>query len=167
MDCREAILSDEYIDFVWKMDVRPPEAEWLPYGYCGQYISPNISVYYVRREEVFGNRISLPVGDYGVTYCHTQMDTESLEATRILTIQNQPALQLKGSGVIIGFVDSGIALQNPVFPDFRWKNEADRTMGSDRSKRHCAGWISLWKRLWSGRDRFVASGRTGISAGTG
>lgn len=66
MDCREAILSDEYIDFVWKMDVRPPEAEWLPYGYCGQYISPNISVYYVRREEVFGNRISLPVGDYGV-----------------------------------------------------------------------------------------------------
>lgn len=93
----------------------PPEAEWLPYGYCGQYISPNISVYYVRREEVFGNRISLPVGDYGVTYCHTQMDTESLEATRILTIQNQPALQLKGSGVIIGFVDSGIALQNPVF----------------------------------------------------
>ena len=115
MDCREAILSDEYIDFVWKMDVRPPEAEWLPYGYCGQYISPNISVYYVRREEVFGNRISLPVGDYGVTYCHTQMDTESLEATRILTIQNQPALQLKGSGVIIGFVDSGIALQNPVF----------------------------------------------------
>lgn len=22
MDCREAILSDEYIDFVWKMDVR-------------------------------------------------------------------------------------------------------------------------------------------------
>ena len=46
MDCREAILSDEYIDFVWKMDVRPPEAEWLPYGYCGQYISPNISVYY-------------------------------------------------------------------------------------------------------------------------
>lgn len=167
MDCREAILSDEYIDFVWKMDVRPPEAEWLPYGYCGQYISPNISVYYVRREEVFGNRISLPVGDYGVTYCHTQMDTESLEATRILTIQNQPGAAVKRERCdhwVRGFRDCPAKSR---VPDFRWKNEADRTMGSDRSKRHCAGWISLWEQLWSGRDRFVASGRTGISAGTG
>lgn len=134
MDCREAILSDEYIDFVWKMDVRPPEAEWLPYGYCGQYISPNISVYYVRREEVFGNRISLPVGDYGVTYCHTQMDTESLEATRILTIQNQPGAAVKRERCdhwVRGFRDCPAKSS---VPDFRWKNEADRTMGSDRSK---------------------------------
>lgn len=134
MDCREAILSDEYIDFVWKMDVRPPEAEWLPYGYCGQYISPNISVYYVRREEVFGNRISLPVGDYGVTYCHTQMDTESLEATRILTIQNQPGAAVKRERCdhwVRGFRDCPAKSR---VPDFRWKNEADRTMGSDRSK---------------------------------
>ena len=126
MDCRDAILSNDYIDFVWKMDVRPPEAEWMPYGYCGQYISPNFSVYYVKREEVFGKRTSLPVGDYGVTYCHTQMNTESLEASRILTIQNQPALQLKGSGVIIGFVDSGIALENQVF---RMKDGKTRLIG--------------------------------------
>ena len=31
MDCRDAILSNDYIDFVWKMDVRPPEAEWMQY----------------------------------------------------------------------------------------------------------------------------------------
>ena len=43
------------------------------------------------------------------------MDTESLEYTRILQIQNQPALNLQGSGVIMGFLDSGIALENPVF----------------------------------------------------
>ena len=61
-----------------------------------------------------------------MTYCHTQMNTESLEASRILTIQNQPALQLKGSGVIIGFVDSGIALENQVF---RMKDGKTRLIG--------------------------------------
>jgi len=43
------------------------------------------------------------------------MNTESLECTRILPIQNQPALQLRGNGVILGFLDSGISLENPVF----------------------------------------------------
>ena len=167
MDCRDAILSDEYIDFVWKMDVRPPEAEWMPYGYCGQYISPNFSVYYVKREEVFGKRTSLPVGDYGVTYCHTQMNTESLEASRILTIQNQPALQLKGSGVIIGFVDSGIALENQVF---RMKDGKTRLIGlwdqtdqngtipegflygSGYSREEIDQWLKEEKELFPGRD---------------
>ena len=167
MDCREAILSNDYIDFVWKMDVRPPEAEWMPYGYCGQYISPNFSVYYVKREEVFGKRTSLPVGDYGVTYCHTQMNTESLEASRILTIQNQPALQLKGSGVIIGFVDSGIALENQVF---RMKDGKTRLIGlwdqtdqngtipegflygSGYSREEIDQWLKEEKELFPGRD---------------
>ena len=167
MDCRDAILSNDYIDFVWKMDVRPPEAEWMPYGYCGQYISPNFSVYYVKREEVFGKRTSLPVGDYGVTYCHTQMNTESLEASRILTIQNQPALQLKGSGVIIGFVDSGIALENQVF---RMKDGKTRLIGlwdqtdqngtipegflygSGYSRKEIDQWLKEEKELFPGRD---------------
>ncbi len=167
MDCRDAILSNDYIDFVWKMDVRPPEAEWMPYGYCGQYISPNFSVYYVKREEVFGKRTSLPVGDYGVTYCHTQMNTESLEASRILTIQNQPALQLKGSGVIIGFVDSGIALENQVF---RMKDGKTRLIGlwdqtdqngtipegflygSGYSREEIDQWLKEEKELFPGRD---------------
>lgn len=167
MDCRDAILSNDYIDFVWKMDVRPPEAEWMPYGYCGQYISPNFSVYYVKREEVFGKRTSLPVGDYGVTYCHTQMNTESLEASRILTVQNQPALQLKGSGVIIGFVDSGIALENQVF---RMKDGKTRLIGlwdqtdqngtipegflygSGYSREEIDQWLKEEKELFPGRD---------------
>lgn len=167
MDCRDAILSNDYIDFVWKMDVRPPEAEWMPYGYCGQYISPNFSVYYVKREEVFGKRTSLPIGDYGVTYCHTQMNTESLEASRILTIQNQPALQLKGSGVIIGFVDSGIALENQVF---RMKDGKTRLIGlwdqtdqngtipegflygSGYSREEIDQWLKEEKELFPGRD---------------
>ena len=65
------------------------------------------------RDEILRDSQNVPIGDYAVPNCHTQMDTESLEYTRILPIQNQPALQLRGSGVIIGFLDSGIALENP------------------------------------------------------
>ena len=65
MICQNAILSDEYMDYIWKADVNPPaEMDLLPYGVCAQYISPSFSVYYISRKEVFGNRTSLPIGDY-------------------------------------------------------------------------------------------------------
>lgn len=115
MDCKEAIMSNDYLDFVWKIDVRLTGQEENPFGVCTQYINRNFSVFYINRDEVFGDRQTIPIGDYAIPNCHTQMDTESLEYTRILPIQNQPALQLRGNGVILGFLDSGITLENPVF----------------------------------------------------
>ena len=95
MICQNAILSDEYMDYIWKADVNPPaEMDLLPYGVCAQYISPSFSVYYISRKEVFGNRTSLPIGDYALPWCYTQLNTESLETTKILQVQNQPALNL-------------------------------------------------------------------------
>lgn len=47
----------------------------------------------------------------------TLQDTISLEASGILQAQNQPALQLKGENVLIGFVDTGIAYTHPAFRD--------------------------------------------------
>ena len=33
MICQNAILSDEYMDYIWKADVNPPaEMDLLPYG---------------------------------------------------------------------------------------------------------------------------------------
>lgn len=115
MDCKEAILSNDYLDFIWKIDVGAAGQGENPFGVCAQYINRNFSVFYVSRDEVFRDSDTLPIGDYAIPYCYTQMDTESLEYTRILPIQNQPALRLRGNGVIIGFLDSGIALESPVF----------------------------------------------------
>ena len=116
MICQNAILSDEYMDYIWKADVNPPaEMDLLPYGVCAQYISPSFSVYYISRKEVFGNRTSLPIGDYALPWCYTQLNTESLETTKILQVQNQPALNLRGQGVILGFLDSGIELKQMTF----------------------------------------------------
>ena len=40
---------------------------------------------------------------------------ETLNQTGILPVQNYPTLQLKGSGVLIGFLDSGIDYSNTIF----------------------------------------------------
>lgn len=115
MDCKEAILSDDYLDFIWKIDVRSIGQTDHPFGVCAQYINRNFSVFYMNRDEVLRDTQNVPIGDYAIPNCHTQMDTESLEYTRILPIQNQPALNLRGNGVLIGFLDSGIALDTPAF----------------------------------------------------
>ncbi len=115
MTCREAIMSNDYVDYIWKIELTPNAPEELPYGLCAQYINQNFAVFYVSREMAILNPERLPIGDYAVPICLTQLDTESLEATRILSIQNQPALSLRGSEVIVGFVDSGLPLDNPAF----------------------------------------------------
>ncbi|MBS6396547.1 MAG: S8 family peptidase [Clostridiales bacterium] len=110
-------MSENYMDFIWKIDVTPGLPEELPLDACVQYVNRNFSAFYLRRDEVFSSMERIPIGDYAIPFCHTQMDTESLEATRILPIQNQPALSLKGKGVLLGFLDSGISLENAVFRD--------------------------------------------------
>ncbi len=115
MNCQEAIVSDDYVDFIWKIDVRYTGTEGSPFGVCTQYVNRDFSIFYVSRDEVIRDEQMVPIGDYAIPYCYTQMDTESLEYTRILPIQNQPALKLRGSGVLIGILDSGIALDNPAF----------------------------------------------------
>lgn len=45
----------------------------------------------------------------------TLMDTVSLDASGITRVQNQPTLNLKGSNMLIGFLDTGIDYTHPVF----------------------------------------------------
>ncbi len=43
------------------------------------------------------------------------LDTESLEAAGIYQVQQQPYLDLKGGGVLVGFVDTGIDYTKDIF----------------------------------------------------
>ena len=47
--------------------------------------------------------------------CYAPLSMETLNQAGILPIQNYPTLQLKGEGVLIGFLDSGIDYENEVF----------------------------------------------------
>lgn len=107
MTCRDVVLSDDYIDYIWKVDAQIGIQQAFEQGECAQYVNRNFAIFYRNKDAVLTNDMELPIGDYALSSCLTQMNTESLEISRILTIQNQPALHLRGNGVIIGFLDSG------------------------------------------------------------
>ena len=109
----EMILSESYADIIL-----PSYTGFLTdYKERGAQIFNNYygMVHYPLEEELFQNYY-----EYGFFYntipkLFTLLDLESLEASGILAVQNQPVLGLKGQDVLIGFIDTGIDYTHPSF----------------------------------------------------
>lgn len=109
----EMILSESYADIIL-----PSYTGFLTdYKERGAQIFNNYygMVHYPLEEELFQNYY-----EYGFFYntipkLFTLLDLESLEASGILAVQNQPVLGLKGQDVLIGFIDTGIDYTHPAF----------------------------------------------------
>lgn len=109
----EMILSESYADIIL-----PFYTGFLTdYKERGAQIFNNYygMVHYPLEEELFQNYY-----EYGFFYntipkLFTLLDLESLEASGILAVQNQPVLGLKGQDVLIGFIDTGIDYTHPAF----------------------------------------------------
>lgn len=111
MDCEEQVYSNEYFDFIVE-NFSGTSGELS--GYCMQEINNVYQVIYVSREGLK----PLSVANYSyaaIPKCFALMDESALEASGILRIRNYPTLTLKGQGILIGFVDTGIDYQNQVF----------------------------------------------------
>ena len=111
MECEEAVYSNDYLDIIMEYTLR--ERGNLV-NKCVQRVSDIFDIAYLPRVE----NLALNIQNYEYTSipkCYTLMDESALEASGILKIQNQPALSLKGQGVLIGFLDTGIDYENPVF----------------------------------------------------
>ena len=71
------------------------------------------------------------------------MDKSALEATGVLAVQNQPFLNLKGAGVLIGIVDTGInyTLDEFIYEDNTTKIVSiwDQTIEGNSPKNFCFG----------------------------
>lgn len=111
MDCADAVYSNDYFDFIAEYTTVMRNG---PSVQCVQRINQFYDVMYVNREGM------PPLGISSYTYtaipkCFALMDKSALESSGVLRIQNYPTLSLKGQGVLIGFVDTGIDYQNPVF----------------------------------------------------
>lgn len=109
--CKEQVYSNDYFDFVIPFGeaytVSSPEA-------CIQRIDEEYDILYYTRE----GQPPLSIADYtysSIPKCFGLLDQTALEVSGILRMQNQPALQLRGTGVLIGFIDTGIDYTNPVF----------------------------------------------------
>lgn len=121
LTCREQAVSEDYVDFIWQMNLGEEELNHFFPDICRQVINNFYVTFYVERA-------SLPPGretQYGyevLPSLYTLLQNESLEASNILTLQNQPVLQLKGEGVIAGFIDTGIDYTNGCFRDLAGKS---------------------------------------------
>lgn len=124
MDCTNAVYSEEYYDLIVEYGGRSQAQEL---SQCVQDVNNQYGIGYWKRE-------GLPpfsIKDFTYTAIpklFSLMDEGAMEASNILRIQNQPTLGLKGQGVLIGFVDSGIDYQNPLFQN------------TDRTSRIAAIW---------------------------
>ena len=113
MSCSKIIQSDDVYDLIISSDERnTPIVEPI----CEQTIGGNFAVLYYDRSTV----PALSISRYSYTSIpklFSLMDRTNLDESGILSVQNQPGLSLKGQGVLIGIVDTGIDYQNSLFRD--------------------------------------------------
>lgn len=111
VNCQEQIYSNEYFDFI----IGYGEAQRVPVAdACIQRIDEDYDIFYYNRQGL----PPLGIGYYTYTAtpkCYGLQDTTALEVSGIIRMQNIQALQLKGSGVLIGVIDTGIDYTNPLF----------------------------------------------------
>lgn len=112
--CREHVLSNDYRDFiVSQLDAK----EFTPIiteDTCQQEMEFIYKVIHVEKDRAD------PIGFDRYSYnavpkCYTLMDIAAMTQAGITQVQNYPTLNLQGTGVMIGFIDTGIDYQNPVF----------------------------------------------------
>lgn len=111
MPCSTTILSNDTYDFIVSMDetIGP-----LIEPNCIQTINEQYAIWYYDRTTL----PPLSVSRYSYTAipkCFSLMDSTSLDVSGILAIQNQPTLSLKGQGIFVGIVDTGIDYTNDLF----------------------------------------------------
>ena len=106
--------NEMYADFIVKyMDDFQEDLGDVP-GFSFQKINGIYGVVYAPLTEIG----TLNINTYSYSFipkCYTHMDLGGLSASGITRLQEQPYLQLKGSGTAVAVVDSGIDYRNPVF----------------------------------------------------
>lgn len=114
MDCREQIISEDYRDFIVSQLNQSELDMYRREGTCMQEMRFLYDVIYLENSTV--DPISFGRYSYNsIPKCYALLDTEAMTQSGILQIQNYPTLNLQGTGVMIGFIDTGIDYQNPIF----------------------------------------------------
>lgn len=112
--CREHILSEDYRDFIGNHVRTPFFDSIMRDGQCEQDAGFDYKCIYLPKEDA--EPVTLTRFSYNsIPKCYAPLSMETLNQAGILPIQNYPTLQLKGAGVLIGFLDSGIDYENAVF----------------------------------------------------
>ena len=103
-DCNAIIQFNDFYDFLVPLPYEQFKNEFA--DNCIIPIGQYDSVIYVNKEQA----LELNYSNYvytSIPKCYGLMDVDALNAAGVYQIQNQPFLNLKGQGVMIGFIDTG------------------------------------------------------------
>ena len=109
-----SVISEDYRDFIVselqrsEFEKRFPESSWV------QPMGAFFTTFYV--EEEMADPVDFLNYPYNtIPKCFTLLDMEAMNEAGILQVQNYPTLELQGTGVLIGFIDTGIDYTNSIF----------------------------------------------------
>lgn len=112
--CRQMILSENYIDFITPIyrTLLAEDAERA--NACIQNMDFGFQAIYVNQS----NTRPLSLENYrynSIPNCYELLDLEAMDDAGIRMVQTYPTLNLMGSGIMIGILDTGIDYRNPLF----------------------------------------------------
>lgn len=107
------IISNEYSDLIVEYDENMFILERFQ-NETVHIMNNRFAIAYLPTEQITGRSISL-YGYSAMPSCYSLASTSSLEASGILRLRSMPALGLRGQGVLVGIIDTGIDYTNPIF----------------------------------------------------
>lgn len=111
--CQENIISEKYQDYIVEY---AGEEERIKSWYgveCYQIVNQKYAIVYRPGDQV---QVNINNGVFGIPHCYGKLSSrEILEQAGVANVQRQPALELFGQGVLVGFVDTGIDYTHPAF----------------------------------------------------
>lgn len=112
-NCREYALSEDYAEFIVALGQRLEQLTAIE-NTCYTPLNTTHAVVYAPISNLPDNLIQ--IYGYGIfPSCFGLMDTGSLEASGVTRIRNIPSFNLRGEGVLIGIIDTGIDYTHNAF----------------------------------------------------
>lgn len=105
-DCSSLIVSEETGDYIIEYNSLYFEQIQRQDGVCISCINDTWCILYTNYPD--SRNINIQQGYYSVPKLYGLMDTTSFDASGITATLNQPLLNVRGQGVLIGFLDTGI-----------------------------------------------------------
>jgi len=133
---RYKILSDEYSDLIIRYDGNESLLDNFKNDTV-QIMNTSFAIVYVPNVQITGRSIS-QFGYSAIPSCYGLVSEKSLAASGVNEIRNLPSFLLRGQGVLVGIVDTGIDYTNPVF------------LHEDGTSKI----ISIWDQTIDSEDRF-------------
>ncbi|MDF2484838.1 MAG: hypothetical protein K0R46_1006 [Herbinix sp.] len=110
---RQRITSEEYTDFLVEYSQNPRVFEQFPNS-TAHIMNQRFAIVYVPNSQLTGRTIN-QFGYSVIPSCYGLTSEVSLEASGIVRLRRIPVFNLRGTGVLVGIIDTGIDYTNPVF----------------------------------------------------